>query len=117
MVLGVNVRMPIVKQSVVRLLESVDQFPATPGNAYEQHTAFTLELAARALLMSQERARELLPLFLSKFNSVMKKSRRVDTVILPFIVERMVVTILRTCIHLYSIPPVSSLLCEVKMNF
>jgi golgi-specific brefeldin A-resistance guanine nucleotide exchange factor 1 len=107
MVLGLNVRMSIVKQSVSQFLESADQFPPTPGYAYEQHTAFTLELAARALLMSQERARDLLPMFLAKFTSAIKKCRRGDSVYLPFIVERMVVTVLRTCIHLYSIPAVS----------
>ena len=101
MVLGPNVRLPIVKQSIKGLLDSIDRFQ--PDNPlYEQHAAFSLELAVRALFANRERAGELLPFFLAKFDSVAAKARKSQTVAAPFVLERVVVTILRTHIHLYA---------------
>lgn len=108
MVLGPNLRLQLVQQSIKGLLESIDQLPNKPSPTYEQHHAFALELAARALLASNERAMELFPLFLAKFQSVAQKlSKSQRPVSVPFLVERMIVTILRSSIHLYDISSVS----------
>jgi brefeldin A-resistance guanine nucleotide exchange factor 1 len=126
MVLGPNVRLPIVKQSIKGLLESVDRFQ--PDNPlYEQHAAFSLELAVRALFANRERAGELLPLFLAKFDSVAAKTSKSATVVAPFVLERVVVTILRTHIHLYASEKVREcflrpdksflLFCNTDINF
>jgi brefeldin A-resistance guanine nucleotide exchange factor 1 len=106
MQLSPKTRLPIVKQSIVRLLENVDKFPKKDSPTYEQHTAFALELAARALLASRDRAIELLPLFLAKFDSVAAKIKGKEELPVPFLVERIVVTILRSSIHLYGVPQV-----------
>jgi brefeldin A-resistance guanine nucleotide exchange factor 1 len=106
MQLSPKTRLPIVRQSIVRLLENVDKFPKKDSPTYEQHTAFALELAARALLASRDRAIELLPLFLAKFDSVAAKIKGNEELAVPFLVERVVVTILRSSIHLYGVPQV-----------
>jgi brefeldin A-resistance guanine nucleotide exchange factor 1 len=106
MQLSPKTRLPIVKQSIVRLLENVDKFSKKDSPTYEQHTAFALELAARALLASRDRAIELLPLFLAKFDSVASKIKGKEELPVPFLVERVVVTILRSSIHLYGVPQV-----------
>jgi len=101
------VRLSLVKQTVEGLLDAVDQFPSTDSLTYEQHTAFALELAARALLGHLDRAEELLPLFVKKFESVAEKvSCETLKLQCPFVVERVVVTMLRACIHLYQVPSV-----------
>jgi brefeldin A-resistance guanine nucleotide exchange factor 1 len=107
-VFGDNVKLPLVKQCVSALLENVDQFPETDSPVFEQHQAFALELAVRALLVNRERAVELLPLFLPKFEAVCSKiSVEGREVPYPFLVERVVVTILRTSIHLFQMQQVS----------
>jgi brefeldin A-resistance guanine nucleotide exchange factor 1 len=111
MVLGPSLRLQLVQQSVKGLLESMDQLPSKPSPIYEQHQAFALELAIRALLASNERAQELFPLFLTKFQSIAQKlGKSQKPVSVPFLVERMIVTILRSSIHLYDIPTVSDFL-------
>lgn len=113
MILGPNLRLQLVQQSVKYLLESMDHLPSKPSPTYEQHNAFALELAVRALLASNERSQELFPLFLTKFQSIAQKlSKSQRPVSVPFLVERMIVTILRSSIHLYDIPTVSSLSSE-----
>lgn len=111
-VFGNNVQLPIVKNCVRALLASVDKFPDGGSPTFEQHQAFALELAARTLLANRERAVDLLPLFLPKFESVVNKVRKMEgrDVPYPFLVERVVVTILRTSIHLYQVQAVSSVL-------
>ena len=112
MVLGPHLRLQLVKQSLHGLLDSIDVIPSKPSPTFEQHQAFALELAIRALLNSDERAEVLFPIFLSKFNSVAQKLSKLKRPIpVPFLVERVVVTILRASIHLYNIPVVSILLC------
>jgi brefeldin A-resistance guanine nucleotide exchange factor 1 len=111
MVLGPHLRTQLVKQSLKRLLDSIDEIPSKPSPTYEQHQAFALELAARTLLESnEERAQELFPLFLTKFHSIAQKLSKLERPVpVPFLVERVVVTILRSSIHLYKIPTVSRL--------
>jgi len=105
MVLGPRLRLQQVKQSLKGLLESVDKTPSKPSPTFEQYHAFALELAARTLLASNERAQELFPLFLTKFQSLAQKLSKLQRPVpVPFLMERVVVTILRSCIHLYKIP-------------
>jgi len=105
MVLGPHLRMQLVKQSIYGLLQHIDLIPLKPSPNYEQHQAFALELATRALLNSDERAEVLFPIFLAKFNSIVQKlSKLKRPVPVPFLMERVVVTILRSSIHLYHIP-------------
>jgi hypothetical protein len=113
MLLGANTRLPIVKHAIHRLLERVDEFSASVDSPmYEQHTAFALELAARTLLANRDRATELFPLFFAKFESVAAKINKQEVLSVPFLVERVVVTILRSNIHLYAIPQVGQTFCE-----
>merc|ERR1712029_398966 len=106
MVLGPHLRLQLVKQSLKGLLDSIDEIPSKPSPTYEQYHAFALELAARTLLASsEERAQELFPLFQTKFRSVAQKLSKLNRPVpVPFLVERVVVTILRSSIHLYKIP-------------
>lgn len=105
MVLGPHLRIDLVKHSLNGLLASIDNIPSKPSPTFEQHQAFALELAARALLSSDDRAQVLFPIFLAKFNSVVQKLRKLKRSIpVPFLMERVVVTILRSSIHLYQIP-------------
>ncbi|KAL3921926.1 MAG: hypothetical protein SGILL_002485 [Bacillariaceae sp.] len=105
MVLGPNLRLQLVKQSLKGMLDSIDKLPPKPTATYEQHIAFALELAARALLASNERAAELFPFFLVKFQSLAQKlSKLKKPISVPFLTERVIVTILRASIHLYDIP-------------
>lgn len=85
------------------LLMSVDEYPFDDDPVMEQHAIFSLELAARALLTNRERSTELFSLFLLKFESILSKvdDHRIPA---PFMVERVVVTILRSSIHLYDLP-------------
>jgi brefeldin A-resistance guanine nucleotide exchange factor 1 len=107
MVLGPHLRLELVKQSLKGLLDSIDKLPPTPTATYEQHHAFALELAARALLADNGRAAELFPFFLTKFQSLATKLSKLKKAIsVPFLTERVVVTILRASIHLYEVPEV-----------
>ena len=87
------------------LLDAVAQYPYGEDPVLEQHSIFSLELAVRALLSNKDRASDLFPIFLESFEIVLG---RVDerNIIAPFVLERIVVTVLRACIHLYEIPEV-----------
>jgi golgi-specific brefeldin A-resistance guanine nucleotide exchange factor 1 len=107
-VFGADAKSSHVKQSINGLLGSIDKFPANDSPMFEQHQAFALELAARALLANKKRAAELLPFFLPKFEAVCSRfSKDAKQVPFPFLVERVVVTILRTSIHLFEVAQVS----------
>lgn len=89
------------------LLDKLDSFPFTNDPVGEQHAVFSLELAARTLLLNRERAVDLFLLFLAKFESILCKATiSEDDVAAPFVVERIVVTILRSSIHLYELAEV-----------
>lgn len=116
MVLGPNLRLELVKQSLKGMLDSIDKLPPNPSPTYEQHIAFALELAARALLADPSRAAELFPFFLVKFQSIAQKLSKLKKAIsVPFLTERVVVTILRASIHLYQIPEVRLLTLQVRI--
>ena len=101
--------------SIDALLEVLNQYPFEHDPVGEQHAIFTVELAARALLSHHERAENLFLIFLSKFERILCKATNVDGDIpdAPFIIERIVVTILRCCIHLYEYPKVR---CHVALK-
>lgn len=107
MVFGPSVKLPLVRQSIAGMLDSIGKFPQLGSPTYEQHAAFALELAVRALFANRERAGDLFPLFFAKFESVASKINMQSEVKGPFLVERMAVTILRSVIHLYSVAAVS----------
>ena len=92
-------------EAITALLTSVDEYPFNDDPVLEQHAIFSLELAARALLTNREKAPELFSLFLLKFEHIFSK---VDDhkIPAPFMVERVVVTVLRSSIHLYDLPEV-----------
>ena len=75
---------------------------------FEQNSVFVLELAARLLISNRAFAIELYPLFLAKFQQLLSPQPGADDTILglrfPYILERIVVTILRACIHLFDVP-------------
>ena len=96
-----STKLPVAEQTIRSLLDVVDEYPYADPVA-EQHAIFSLELAARALLSNRERAVEIFPVFLQKFESVLGKVS--DTSVpSPFVIERIVVTILRCSIHLYDV--------------
>eukprot|EP00523_Entomoneis_sp_CCMP467_P002037 CAMPEP_0168755206 /NCGR_PEP_ID=MMETSP0724-20121128/19935_1 /TAXON_ID=265536 /ORGANISM="Amphiprora sp., Strain CCMP467" /LENGTH=1976 /DNA_ID=CAMNT_0008803785 /DNA_START=458 /DNA_END=6388 /DNA_ORIENTATION=- len=97
-----STKLPVAEQTIRSLMDVVDDFPYSNDPVAEQHAIFSLELAARALLSNRERAVEIFPLFLKKFESVLGKieEKRIPS---PFVIERIVVTILRCSIHLYDI--------------
>jgi golgi-specific brefeldin A-resistance guanine nucleotide exchange factor 1 len=88
------------------LLQVLDAYPFDNDPAGEQNAVFTLEIAARALLSKRERAESLFLVFLGKFESILCKTTNVegDVPASPFVIERIVVTILRCSIHLYEFP-------------
>jgi hypothetical protein len=93
--------------TIQTLLDGLDAYPFENNPAGEHHAVFTLELAARALLSNRERASDLFILFLSQFERLLVKAKDPDTEIpAPFVIERIVVTILRSSIHLYEFPEV-----------
>jgi len=108
MVFGPNVKLPLLKQSISGILDSIGKFPVPGSPTYEQHAAFALELAVRALFANRERAEEIFPLFFAKFQAVAEKLNMESEVEGPFLVERIAVTILRSVIHLYSVASLRS---------
>ncbi|KAL9187625.1 hypothetical protein ACHAXT_006003 [Thalassiosira profunda] len=77
----------------------------------EHNSCFVLELAARLLISNRAHAAELYPLFLTKFQQLLRPrpegtdgSDAVVGLRFPYILERIVVTILRACIHLFDLP-------------
>jgi hypothetical protein len=118
MVFGPNVKLPLLKQSISGILGSIGKFPIPGSPTYEQHAAFALELAVRALFANRERAVEIFPLFFAKFESVAEEINMESQVEGPFLVERIAITILRSVIHLYSVASVRAI-CRhfVSYNF
>ena len=74
---------------------------------FEHNSVFVLELAARLLISNRKHSAVLYPLFLAKFQQIMSCSGGGDSPIglkFPYLVERIVVTILRSAIHLFDVP-------------
>jgi brefeldin A-resistance guanine nucleotide exchange factor 1 len=92
--------LPTAEETIKSLLEVVDEYPYEENPVTEQHAIFSLELAARALLSNREKAPELFPVFLQKFENILSKitDKHIPS---PFVIERIAVTILRCSIHLY----------------
>jgi len=107
--------LPMAKQTIRALLDAVDDYPYFDDPLFEQHAVYSLELALLALISNKDKVQELFPMFLPKFETILKESDGESTVSsqasvnlpTPFLMERVVVTILRSCIHLYEYPEVS----------
>ena len=106
-----SARLPETESTIQNLLDKLDDYPYKGDPAGEQHAIFSLELAARALLSKRDRATELSTFFLVKFESVLENvsPKKVPA---PFVSERIDVSILRCCIHLYDISEVRCALSE-----
>ena len=100
-----STKFPAIESMIQSLLGPLDEYPFAENPVKEQHAIFSLELAARALLSNREQACDLFMFFLMKFESVLGEVSEKE-VPAPFVIERIVVTILRACIHLYDIPEV-----------
>lgn len=123
--------MPMAKQTIRALLDSIDEHPYFDDPVFEQHAVYSLELALLTLISNKDKVQELFPMFLPKFETILKESDE-DTISsqasvnlpTPFLMERVAVTILRSCIHLYEYPEVRSdlnkalhLLLKLPTNF
>jgi brefeldin A-resistance guanine nucleotide exchange factor 1 len=75
---------------------------------YEHNAVFVLELAARLLISNRSHSAELMPIFVSKLETMFSPlgDNSDDSLALkfPYLLERIIVTILRAAIHLYDIP-------------
>ena len=74
---------------------------------FEHHAVFALELSFRYLISNRDKGAELFPSFMPRFERLLHAGEEADPVH-PYLMERGVVTILRSCIHLWDIPEVSS---------
>lgn len=95
-----STKLPVAETTVHNLLNIVDGYPYQDDPVAEQHAIFSLELAARALLSNREKAVEIFPTFLAKFENILGQISE-ESIPSPFVIERIVVTILRCSIHLY----------------
>jgi brefeldin A-resistance guanine nucleotide exchange factor 1 len=82
------------------LLGAVGRYPYDDDPVLEQHAVFALELATRALLSNKQRASDSFALFLNHFENIVSQANE-TSIPAPFVLERLVVTVLRACIHLY----------------
>ena len=109
------------KEILVAMFDSVYPDGSNEGITYdplfEHNAVFVLELAARVLISNRVHAAELYPIFFEKFSGLISpqlneengSTERVvsgDIVQFPYVLERIVVTILRACIHLFDVPEI-----------
>lgn len=99
--------MKLPETTIESLLATLVEYPFVNDPVAEQQSVFSLELAARALLSDRDHAISMFPEFLYAFESLFNKIPD-DKVASPFVVERVVVAILRSSIHLYEVPEVRS---------
>ena len=89
---------------------NIDELTSDP--LFEHNSVFVLELAARLLISNRVHATDLYPLFFAKFQRLFTHLDSNDAssessiigLKFPYILERVVVTILRACIHLFDMP-------------
>lgn len=77
---------------------------------FEHNAVFVLELSARFLISNRNNAAELYPIFLSKFELLLSPRQSQDShehdifgLKFPYVLDRIIVTILRFCIHFFDI--------------
>jgi len=102
-----STKLPFAELTVETLLNKISsEYPFSGNPAAEQNAIFSLELAARALLSNRDKAAELFVQFLDNFESILSRATtsEIDLPASPFIIERIVVTILRASIHLFDLP-------------
>jgi golgi-specific brefeldin A-resistance guanine nucleotide exchange factor 1 len=107
--------LPLARQTINALLDAINAYSYFDDPIFEQHAVYSLELALLALISNRDRASDLFDMFFVKFDSVLSGSRKNEgeggknhdrNFPTPFLMERVVVTILRSCIHLYDKPEV-----------
>lgn len=92
--------LPNAETIIASLLQFVEKYPFDSNPIQEQHAVFGLELAARMLLSNRRQAPSLFMMFLKTFEKVFELVSDTN-VPSPFFIERIVVTVLRSSIHLY----------------
>ena len=93
------------------MIPDEDDGEALTDPLFEYNAVFVLELSARFLISNRNNAAELYPIFLSKFEQLLSQKPSQDDsrehnilgLKFPYVLERIIVTILRSCIHFYDI--------------
>ena len=104
----------LAKRILFALLDSMipgdDDAETLSDPLFENNAVFVLELSARFLISNRNNAAKLYPIFLSKFELLLSPKQDQDSheqsilgLKFPYILERIIVTILRSCIHFYDI--------------
>jgi brefeldin A-resistance guanine nucleotide exchange factor 1 len=88
------------KLAIRAFLGAVGRYPYDDDPVLEQHAVFSLELATRAILLNRRRASDSFVLFLNQLENILSQANE-SSIPSPFVLERLVVTVLRACIHLY----------------
>jgi hypothetical protein len=101
----VSTRNPVTEKRILALLDAVGQYPYDEDPVLEQHAVFSLELATRTLLANKDRANDLFKHYLNLFEMILGKVTD-KYMPAPFVLERIVVTVLRCSIHMYDLPEV-----------
>ena len=86
-------------QMLCALLEETKPKPGE-DMLFEHHAVFALELSARLLFCNMDHGIELFPLFVPRFKALLQFATDEEIPPNPFLIERVVVTILRSCIHM-----------------
>lgn len=92
------------------MIPDKDDAEALSDPLFENNAVFVLELSARFLISNRNNADELYPIFLSKFQMLLSPKQDQDLqehdilgLRFPYLLERVIVTILRSCIHFFDI--------------
>ncbi|KAK1737469.1 guanine nucleotide exchange factor [Skeletonema marinoi] len=105
--------MELAKRILFALFDSMipdeDDAEALSDPLFENNAVFVLELSARFLISNRNNAAELYPIFLSKFELLLSPKPGQDPhenilgLKFPYVLERIIVTVLRSCIHFFDI--------------
>lgn len=91
------------KDSIKQMLCALLEETRSKGGSdliFEHHAVYCLELSSRLLFNNMEFAQDLYPLFINRFEGSLLMENGKQNFIHPFLVERVVVTILRCSIHM-----------------
>ena len=100
----------IVKNSIAALLNVASNVESYDSNdcsgLFEHHAVFALELAYRSLFSNRDHSSQLYSMINAKFeeilcNALIDVDDSEGTVIYPYLLERMIITVLRSCIHMF----------------
>lgn len=104
----VNMAKRILSSMLATVLDDNTCLELSTDPLYEHNAVFVLELAARLLISNRGHSPELLPIFFSKFELLFSHQENDNEhsmlgLKFPYLLERIIVTILRAIIHLYDI--------------